>query len=50
MGDTFVADTENYRVKGTKTGAYLRLGDEVHVVVTSVDIEKKNINLSLINL
>lgn len=50
MGDTFVADTENYRVKGTKTGAYLRLGDEVHVVITSVDIEKKNINLSLINL
>ena len=49
-GDTYVSDTENYRVKGTKTGAYLRLGDEVHVVVTSVDIEKKNINLSLINL
>jgi ribonuclease R len=50
MGDTFVADVENYRVKGSKSGAYLRLGDEVHVIITSVDIEKKNINLSLINL
>ena len=50
MGDTFVAETDNYRVRGTKTGAYLRLGDEVHVVITSVDIEKKNVNLSLINL
>ena len=49
-GDTFIADVENYRVKGHNTGSYIRLGDEVMVVVKSVDIEKKNINLTLLRL
>jgi len=49
-GDTYVADTENYRVKGHNTGNTIRLGDMVHVVISSVDIEKKNINLTLISL
>jgi ribonuclease R len=49
-GDTYIADTENYRVKGYNTGDIIRLGDEVIVVVKSVDIEKKNINLTLLRL
>lgn len=49
-GDTFISDVENYRVKGHNTGSYIRLGDEVMVVVKSVDIEKKNINLTLLRL
>lgn len=49
-GDTYMADTDNYRVKGRNTGNIIRLGDQVHVVITSVDIEKKNINLNLISL
>ena len=49
-GDTYVSDAENYRVKGHNTGRIIRLGDEVHVVISSVDIEKKNINLNLISL
>ena len=49
-GDTYVADTANYCVKGFNTGSKIRLGDEVMVVVKSVDIEKKNINLTLIRL
>lgn len=49
-GDTFIADTDNYCVKGYNKGEIIRLGDEVHVVVSSVDIEKKNINLTLIRL
>jgi ribonuclease R len=49
-GDTYIADVENYRVKGYNTGGYIRLGDEVMVVVKSVDIEKKNINLTLLRL
>ena len=49
-GDTYIADVENYRVKGHNTGSYIRLGDEVMVVVKSVDIEKKNINLTLLRL
>lgn len=49
-GDTYVADVTNYCVKGFNTGRKLRLGDEVMIVVKSVDIEKKNINLSLFNV
>jgi ribonuclease R len=49
-GDTFQADTQNYCVKGFNTGEVIKLGDEVTIVVTSVDIERKNINLTLIKL
>ncbi len=49
-GDTYQADTNNHCVKGYNTGHKIRLGDMVHVIVSSVDVEKKNINLSLINL
>lgn len=49
-GDTFQADLQNYCVKGFNTGEVIKLGDEVTVVVTSVDIERKNINLTLIKL
>lgn len=49
-GDTYSADTNNHCVKGYNTGNKIRLGDIVNVIVSSVDIEKKNINLSLINL
>lgn len=50
QGDAYTVDMTNYCVKGHNTGQKIRLGDLVHVVVSSVDIEKKNINLSLINL
>jgi ribonuclease R/exosome complex exonuclease DIS3/RRP44 len=46
-GDTYIADVQNYCVNGFNNGRKLRLGDEVMVTVKSVDIEKKNINLSL---
>ncbi len=49
-GDTYQVDMNNYCVKGFNTGDRIRLGDMVHVVVSSVDIEKKNINLSMIRL
>lgn len=49
-GDTYQADTNNHCVKGYNTGHKIRLGDTVHIIVSSVDVEKKNINLSLINL
>lgn len=48
--DTYVADTANYCVKGFNTGETIRLGDEVMVVVKSVDVEKKNINLTLLRI
>lgn len=50
QGDTYQADVNNHCIKGYNTGHKIRLGDMVHVIVSSVDIEKKNINLSLINL
>jgi len=40
---------KNYRVVGLNTGNVIRLGDEVLISVVSVDIEKKNINFSIIN-
>ena len=49
-GDTYVADTANYKIKGYNTGMTIRLGDKIKVVVKSVDLEKKNINLTLIRL
>jgi ribonuclease R len=49
-GDTYQADVANYCINGFNTGSKIRLGDEVMVVVKSVDIEKKNINLTLIRM
>lgn len=49
-GDTFVPDLNNYCVKGYNTGEVIRLGDEVNIVVSSVDVERKNINFTLIRL
>ena len=49
-GDTFMYDEKNYCIKGYNTGEKIRLGDEVTVIVKSVDIERKNIDLSLIKL
>ena len=49
-GDTFTYDEKNYCVKGYNTGEVIRLGDEVTIIVKSVDVEKKNIDLSLIKL
>lgn len=49
-GDIFVADSANYCIRGLNTGETIKLMDEVSVVVSSVDIEKKNINFTLIRL
>ena len=50
IGHSYVVDINNYRVNNIVTGESITLGDKVHVVVSSVDIEKKNINLTLIRL
>jgi ribonuclease R len=39
-GDTFIADVNNYCIKGFNTGEVIRF-DEVRVVVSNVDLEKK---------
>jgi ribonuclease R len=49
-GDTFIVDLDNHCVKGHNTGEVVRLGDEVKIVVKAVDVEKKNIDLTLIRL
>jgi ribonuclease R/exosome complex exonuclease DIS3/RRP44 len=49
-GDTYSADINNYCIIGFNTKQKIKLGDEVHVIVSGVDVEKKNINLSLIRL
>ena len=47
-GDTFIVDMKNYCARGHNTGEIIRLGDKVHVIVQSVDIEKKIINFTLL--
>lgn len=49
-GDVFTSDTANHCVKGFNTGEVIRLGDVVSIVVKGVDIERKNIDLTLIRL
>lgn len=49
-GDVFTADQDNHCIKGFNTGEKIKLGDEVHIVVKSVDIERKNIDFTLIRL
>jgi ribonuclease R/exosome complex exonuclease DIS3/RRP44 len=49
-GDTWSSDINSYYITGFNTKQKIRLGDEVYVIVSGVDIEKKNINLSLIRL
>lgn len=41
------ADLLNHCFKEKNQGLSIRLGDEVHVVIESVDIEKKSINLTI---
>ncbi len=50
IAGTWSADTSNYCIKEFNTGNTIRLGDEVHIVVTRVDVEKKNIDASIITL
>lgn len=49
-GDSYQADVDNFCVVGYNTGEKIRLGDEVTVVIKSVDVEKKTIDLSLLKL
>ena len=47
---TWVTDLSKYCIKEYNTGETIRLGDEVMVVISKVDIEKKNIDATLIRL
>ena len=44
----WVSDLKNYCIKEINTGKQLRLGDELMVIISSVDIEKKNINVKIL--
>lgn len=48
--DTYLADVDNYRIKGYNTGNVIKLGDQVSVIINSVNIKEKNIDLNLIKL
>jgi ribonuclease R len=47
---TWASDLSKYCIKEYNTGETIRLGDEVMVVISKVDIEKKNIDAALIRL
>jgi ribonuclease R len=46
--DFYTMASHGYRLTGTRTGKNLSLGDKVHVRLTSVDIEQKQINWELV--
>lgn len=50
IAGTWVSDTANYCIKEFNTGETIRLGDKVRLVITKVDIEKKNIDGTLIRI
>jgi len=49
-GDVFTADVLNHCVIGHNTAEKIHLGDEVDIVVKGVDVERKNIDFTLIRL
>lgn len=46
--DFYYLDDENYRVVGHKYGAVYQLGEQVNVLVKSVDLSKKQMNYELV--
>lgn len=49
-GDFYESDINNFRVVGKNTGNIIRLGDDVVIIVKSVDVLKKVIDLNLLKL
>lgn len=49
-GDEYKVDSENYRIVGTNTGDVISLGDKVHVTISSVNPELREINMNLIRM
>lgn len=49
MTGNWVTDLKNYCINETNTGKRLRLGDELMVSIFSVDVEKKNINVRILD-
>lgn len=47
-GDSFRFDQEQYSLVGQRTGRRFRLGDELMVMVRSVDMEKRTVDFSLV--
>jgi ribonuclease R len=50
MSGTWVSDSNSYCFKEFNTGETIRLGDEISLVISRVDIEKKTIDATLIKL
>lgn len=48
--DTYIVDLSRHSIQGVNNGVIIKLGDEINVIIKSVDIERKNIDLSLLNL
>ncbi|HEY0976455.1 MAG TPA: ribonuclease R [Flavobacteriales bacterium] len=47
-GDNYKFDPDRYTVVGQRTGHRIRLGDEVEVIVRAVDMEKRTVDLALV--
>ena len=47
-GDNYFIDDDNFRVIGQETGRVIQLGDEVRVVVKSVDLFKHKMEFEML--
>jgi ribonuclease R len=50
IAGTWSSDMPNHCIKEFNTGNTIKLGDEVHIVISKVDVEKKTVDATLITL
>lgn len=50
IAGTWTAEMNNYCIREFNTGQTIKLGDEVMIVISKVDVERKNIDATLIRL
>ena len=50
LNNDWVIDSKVYKITNLKTNLIIRLGDEVKIIISSVDIDRKEINAALVNL
>ena len=48
-GDNYYLDDDNFRVVGQDTGRVIQLGDEVRIIVKSVDLFKHKMDFEMLD-
>lgn len=50
IAGTWTAEMNSYCIRESTTGQTITLGDEVMIVISKVDVERKNIDATLIRI